>query len=130
MLCFSTSFSSACTKFCVFPVPFLFPSSVLVPFPVPFPVPFADSLCFSKESTLHFFLKKKTKKRKWKNTAFSITPGKGNWKNTTFSIMPKKGSWKSTEIMPKEGSWKSTAVAITSKERKWKKAGTEPAKRA
>jgi len=27
MLCFSTSFSSACAKSCVFPVPFLFPSS-------------------------------------------------------------------------------------------------------
>ena len=33
MLCFSTSFSSACAKSCVFPVPFLFPSSLPVPFP-------------------------------------------------------------------------------------------------
>ena len=57
MLCFSNSFSSACTKCCVFPVPFLFPSSL----PVPFPVPFADSLCFSKESALQTFLKKKQK---------------------------------------------------------------------
>ena len=99
------------------------------------------------------------KKRKWKNTAFSITPGKGNWKNTAFSItsgkgnwknrafstMPVKGYWKNTAFSIKErelekhrncnhaykeGSWKSTAVAITSKERKWKKAGTEAAKRA
>ena len=47
---FSPSFSSACMKSCVFPVPF----------PVPFAVPFADSLCFSKESALHFF---KTRRR-------------------------------------------------------------------
>ena len=51
MLCFSNSFSSACTKCCVFQFPF--------PFPVPFPVPFLDSLCFSKESALQkFFFKK------------------------------------------------------------------------
>ena len=34
------------------------------------------------------------KKRNWKNTAFSITPGTGNWKNTAFSIAPGKGNWK------------------------------------
>ena len=38
------------------------------------------------------------KKRKWKNTAFSITPGKGNWKNTAFSITPGKGNWKNTAV--------------------------------
>ena len=146
MQCFSSSFSSACTKCCVFPVPFLFPSSL--------PVPFADSLCFSKESALQSFFFKQgnmfafslkkgckalslekhresakgtgkgtrkgtgrelegnwkgtgrelgkrkgtytLKKRNWKNTAFSITPGKGNWKNTAFSITPEKGNWKNT----------------------------------
>ena len=38
------------------------------------------------------------KKRNWKNTAFSITPGKGNWKREletrAFSTTPGKGNWK------------------------------------
>ena len=38
-----------------------------------------------KHSTSHTL-----KKRNWKNTAFSITPGKGNWKSTAFSIAPGK----------------------------------------
>ena len=47
-----------------------------------------------------------------------------------FQLHPGKGIGNTFSITPKQGSWKSTAVAITSKERKWKKAGTEPAKRA
>ena len=43
------------------------------------------------------------KKRKWKNTAFSITPGKGNWKNTAFSITPGKGNWKNTAVASTAG---------------------------
>ena len=38
------------------------------------------------------------KTRKWKNTAFSITPGKGNWTKKAFSITPGKGNWKNTAV--------------------------------
>ena len=43
------------------------------------------------------------KKRNWKNTAFSIMPGKGNWKNTAFSITPGKGNWKNTHFQSHPG---------------------------
>ena len=147
MLCFSNSFSSACTKCCVFPVPFLFPSSLPVPFQLSFQFPSripyvfprkvrCRLFSFKKENIFVFSFKKvcnalslekhresakgtgkgtgrelegnwererelekhstsyTLKKRNWKNTAFSITPGTGNWKNTAFSIAPGKGNWK------------------------------------
>jgi hypothetical protein len=43
------------------------------------------------------------KTRKWKNTAFSITPGKGNWTKKAFSITPGKGNWKNTAVASTAG---------------------------
>ena len=120
MLCFSNSFSSACTKCCVFPIPFLpsqFPSRI----PYVFPRKVRCRLfSFKKENIFVFSLKKSATHFPWKNIgnprrelgrelegnwererelekhSTSYTLKKRNWKNTAFSITPGKGNWKST----------------------------------
>ena len=169
MLCFSCSFSLACTKCCVsqfpfpFPVPFQFPSSSL-PSSLPsslrgFPT-FFQGKCvatFFKETTkMCSLLKKKIcnalylekhgesakgtgrelgkgngtgkhstsytlKKRNWKNTAFSITPGKGNWKTPHFQSRPGKGmekQWKTQHFQLRPGKGTAKTQHFQSRPRK------------